>query len=515
MLPALLRRLLNPHPAPTLSIILPQTDDPRPLQAALDYRPPRTPILLITSQPQPRRKRVRTIPLHHPIDCTTPYLLALAPGVLITPTTIPRLLAELQSHPETDLLYADEDHLTPENHLHDPYRKPAWSLDLALEQDLIGALCLTRTPAIQIDLKSPLTDLALETGPKHIRHIPEILAHRTTPRPKTPTPAIVQQALPPGTTLLPSRFDSTRLRPAWPITTPAPRVSVIIPTRDNPTHLARATQGLLHQTDYPDLELLIVDNGSTHPDTLALLAHLRTDPRTRILSAPGPFNYAALNNNAAAQASGPVLLLLNDDVEILHPAWLQEMTAHALRPTIGAVGARLLFPNKTIQHAGIVGGVGRFDDGPGIAGHYGYTAPASEPGPHDQFILTRELLAVTAACLAIRRDLYLEMGGLDAEHLPIALNDLDLCLRLRAAGYRILWTPFAELRHHESASRGPDTTPNAAARFHRECRTIRNRWGAVLDADPFYNPAYSRFDHSFQATSPLPSRATGVTPRHE
>jgi GT2 family glycosyltransferase len=173
-----------------------------------------------------------------------------------------------------------------------------------------------------------------------------------------------------------------------------------------------------------------------------------------------------------------------------------------MRPDVGAVGARLLYEDGTIQHAGVALGVCGFEDGPGVAGHLGLRQKPADPGYFGQSALTREVSAVTGACLAIRKSVYEAVGGLDAEGLTVAFNDVDLCLRIRASGLRIVWTPFAELHHLESASRGFDLDANKIERFRREYRVMRGRWGAELDADPFYNVNFSRFDANFRLESP-------------
>jgi GT2 family glycosyltransferase len=171
---------------------------------------------------------------------------------------------------------------------------------------------------------------------------------------------------------------------------------------------------------------------------------------------------------------------------------------------VGAVGAKLLYGNDTVQHAGVVLGVGNFQDGPGVASHFGAHALRTDPGPFGQFVLAHEVSAVTAACLALRREVFDEVGGFDATNLPIAFNDVDLCLRIRERGYRIVWTPFAELYHHESASRGSDMAADRIARFTSEAAYMRRRWGETLDHDPFYNENFSRADH--RGTLALPPR---------
>ena len=270
-----------------------------------------------------------------------------------------------------------------------------------------------------------------------------------------------------------------------------------MPTRDQPALLARCAAGLLHRTDYPGIELLIVDNDSRDPRTLALFDRLAEDRRVRIMSFPGPFNYSAMNNAAVAQAAGEIIVFVNNDIDVIDGGWLREMVSLAVRPETGAVGAKLLYADGRMQHAGIVLGVG----GHAVAGHYGYLIGGQEVGHFGQYILTREVSAVTAACLAMRKDVFVAVGGLDAENLPVSYNDVDLCLRIREHGLRVVWTPFAELYHLESASRGDGQAPDQLARASREREYMRTRWGTVLDADPFYNPNFDRLDHTFRFAS--------------
>jgi GT2 family glycosyltransferase len=261
-----------------------------------------------------------------------------------------------------------------------------------------------------------------------------------------------------------------------------PLVSVIVPTRDRAALLAACAEGVLERTDYPAIEFLIVDNGSTEAATHALFSRLRSDPRVRILPAPGPFNYSALNNHAAAEARGEVLLLLNNDIEVMADDWLRELVSHAVRPDVGAVGAKLLYTDGTLQHGGVITGVG------GAADHYRLGVAREDTGYFGSLAMVREVAAATGACLALRRSVFEAVGGLDEANLAVAFNDVDFCLRIRAAGWRILWTPFAELYHLESASRGQDLTAEKAQRFARELGYLRRHWGKVLMRDPFYNP---------------------------
>lgn len=463
---------------------------------------------------------LRTLAIVHPGRRTLAQRLPaaatlfLAPGATLAPDAAQIIRAALAAHPEATLFTADEHRIAPDG-TRTPHLKPAWSNELALEQDLVGPALILRRPIIAAlghptpDPAAPLQDLALRAIAAGARphHIPGITATWPHPTHTGPSHTAIADFLAtrPPAEILPNRFDPTLTRIRWTLPNPPPHVSILIPTRDNAPMLARCLDGLLHRTADAPLEILIADNGSTDPAACALLDELGRTPRIRVLPHPGPFNYSAINNRLASQARGDILILLNDDVEVTHPDWLAEMVGHAIRPEIGAVGARLLYPNGTIQHAGIVLGVGRFENGPGLAGHFGLAAPATDPGYANQFITTRQVSAVTAACLAIRHQVWIEIGGLDEANLPIALNDVDLCLRLRARGLGIVYTPFAELLHHESASRGSDQAPEAADRFQRECRWLRDRWGDTLHNDPFYNPAFSRFDHSFLLQDPVPS----------
>jgi O-antigen biosynthesis protein len=259
----------------------------------------------------------------------------------------------------------------------------------------------------------------------------------------------------------------------------------MIPTRDRADLLANCVEGVLHRTDYSNLELLIIDNGSVEPATLALFHRLcQEDSRVRILNFPGPFNYSALNNAAAREARGEILLLLNNDIDVIEPDWLRELVSHAVRPDIGVVGAKLLYANEQVQHGGVVLGPN------GQMIHVHRLSSRNDPGYFGQLALTRTLSAITGACAAIRREVFLEIGGFDEANLPVAFNDIDLCLRAGDYGYRVVWTPFAELFHLESASRGPEhTDPAKRARFLREWQYMRNTWGSLLEsADPFHNP---------------------------
>jgi GT2 family glycosyltransferase len=268
----------------------------------------------------------------------------------------------------------------------------------------------------------------------------------------------------------------------YPLPTRPPLVSIIIPTRDRAALLRTCVGSIFARTEYPRYEIVIVDNGSVEAATKALFAELQREDGVRVLPFDGPFNFSGLNNFAAREANGSVLCFLNNDIEVITGRWLDELVSQAVRPEIGAVGAMLYYPNATIQHAGVILGLG------GVANHAFLHYPHGTDGYMNRARLAQNYSAVTAACLAVRRDTFERVGGFNERDLAVAFNDIDLCLRIRTLGLRNLWTPFAELYHHESASRGNDNAPEHQQRFVREIEYMRRVWGPVLDHDPAYNP---------------------------
>jgi GT2 family glycosyltransferase len=260
------------------------------------------------------------------------------------------------------------------------------------------------------------------------------------------------------------------------------RVSLIIPTRDHAALLERCITTIRQYTNWPQLEIIVIDNGSAEPTTLEYFAALSAGG-IRVLAMPGPFNYADLNNRAVAAATGDIIGLINNDIEALHDGWLDEILAQLMRPNVGAVGAKLLWPNGMVQHGGILLGVGN------VAGHFCNRLADADWGDHGRNQLAQQVSGVTAACLFLRKSDFEAVGGMDAAAFPVAFNDVDLCLKIRAAGKAIVWTPHAKLLHAESASRGHEDTPQKRARSAREIEQLRQRWGAALLLDPAYHPA--------------------------
>jgi GT2 family glycosyltransferase len=433
---------------------------------------------------------------------------------LLSMTALLELAIEINKHPDVQIIYSDEDHIDANKNRSHPYFKPDFDPDLLLGLNMVNHLVAYRRDLVvaiggfrEGFEGSQDHDLALRAsaacGPQSVRHIPSILYHW---RQQTKHASFSERSLEKcllaarravtdhlngkgiNASVSPAPLADTHNRIQFPVPTPAPKVSIVIPTRDRAYLLEACTDGLLYRTDYQNFEILIADNGSTEDSSKQLSQKLERLPNVRILSLPGPFNYSRLNNQAVLQANGEVLVLLNNDTDVIGPGWLTEMVSHAIRPEVGAVGAKLLYHNNTVQHAGVVLGVGWPG---GVAGHYAVGAPRDEPGPFGSLALLRSVSAVTGACLAVRRELYNAVGGLDEHNLAVAFNDVDFCLRLRERGYRNVWTPFAELYHYESISRGNDLSGEKWERFQKEAAYMRERWGSALDEDPYWNPHLS------------------------
>ena len=468
----------------------------------------------------PRIKVVRRDQNGH-ISAATNTALALASGEfvafmdhddLLTADALAEVAQEIERHPDADLIFTDEDKIDAQGRRFEPHLKTAWDPELMTGLNQVNHLAVYRRSLVaavgglRVGFEGGQDhDLALRVAERttkaRIRHVPRILYHwRQAGGSASFSEANQDRCAEASRRAVQEHLERTgqggataeRLEgsPGWlqvrrPLRQPAPQVSILVPTRDRARLLGACAQGVLQQTDYPDLEMIVVDNGSVEPETKRLFADLARDRRVRILAAPGPFNYSALNNQAAAAAAGEVLVLLNNDIKVTGRDWLRELVVQAVRPEVGAVGARLLYRDGRVQHAGVVLGLGG-----AAAGHLHSGAPRHDPGYFGSLRMARNVSAVTGACLAIRRELYLAMGGLDADQLAVAFNDVDLCLRLRSAGYQVIWTPRAELLHLESASRGGDLAGEAGERFARETAVMRERWGMVLGADPWFNPNF-------------------------
>ena len=277
----------------------------------------------------------------------------------------------------------------------------------------------------------------------------------------------------------------------YPVPDPAPLVSLLIPTRDECEILARCISSIVDKTTYSNYEILILDNQSRDPETLDYLFSIQQKENIRVIPYDYPFNFSAINNFGARQAKGEVLGLVNNDVEVISPDWLTEMVSHTIRPGTGCVGAKLYYPDGRIQHAGVILGIG------GVAGHSHKYFQKSSYGYFSRLLLTQNVSAVTAACLLVRKRIFDQVNGLDEKNLAIAFNDVDFCLKVREAGYRNVWTPYAELVHHESISRGGEDSAEKIDRFNRETQYMKRKWKNVLSQDPYYSPHLSREKEDF------------------
>jgi GT2 family glycosyltransferase len=271
-------------------------------------------------------------------------------------------------------------------------------------------------------------------------------------------------------------------RITYPLPTPLPLVSFVMGTRDRGDLLRAAVGGLLEQTYYQPVELIIVNNQSSDAATLAFLREIERDERVKVIGYDAPFNYSAINNLGVRASKGEIVCLINNDIKVISPDWLREMVSNALRAEIGAVGAKLYYTNNRIQHAGIILGVS------GIAEHSHRRFPREVVGYASRTHVSQNFSAVTGACMVLRRNVFDEVNGFDEVNLPVAFNDIDLCLRITDRGYRILWTPYAELYHLESASRGFGDIQRISRRFRDEINYMNKKWGHVIANDPHYSP---------------------------
>jgi GT2 family glycosyltransferase len=405
-----------------------------------------------------------------------------------------------------DLIYSDEDETDADGMRHSPLFKPQWNPDLLLSQPYIGGAvwvrgdklpalmpagglpCATSVGNWQAKLALNALSIGSDTSTVNVTHISRILFHRASPFTLSPADdyaSLVRlslQEMQCSAQVVPGRVaNSARVK--WPVPSPQPLVSLLVPTRDGVEILKPCVDAILGRTDYKHFELLILDNQSTCTKTLAYMEDVeQRDSRVKVLRWNHAFNYSAINNFGAKHSSGDIIGLINNDVEPMDGEWLTEMVSQASRPEVGCVGAKLYYPNGTIQHGGVVLGVG------GVAGHAHRFFQHNEEGYAGRLQLVQNLTAVTAACLLVRREVFEKVGGLNEPDLAVAYNDVDLCLKVYELGLRNLWTPYAELYHHESISRGADNTPKKRARALKEARYMREKWGPLLDKDPAYNP---------------------------
>lgn len=436
------------------------------------------------------------------------YLALLEPDAVLSKDAVASVIRLLRDHPETDIIYSDEDLIDAEGRRSEPWFKPDFSPETLLASNYMSHFLTMRKDLFdQIGGVRPGFDrstdfdlvLRASEATDRVGHIPKVLYHNRTDR---PAPSVlkkeaglraVNEALSrreiPGKAALSEVPGACQIHLAEGL---PGTVTVIIPTKDNPEVLTRCVDSIFDRPPETGFDVLIVNNNSGKPETFRTFAHLKEtyQDRIRILDYPHPFNYSKINNFAARHADGEFLLFLNDDTEVISDRWMSSMARLAALPQIGAVGAKLLYPDGSIQHAGVVLGLGPSQ----IAGHIMTRLDADTKDGQGRVQLLTDVAAVTAACLMIEKDKFDQVGGF-TEELSVNYNDIDLCLKLFEAGYRNVYDPEAVLYHFESLSRGADFSYDKAVRMRQEQTDMKKRWGALLKRDPYYSPHLS-LDHA-------------------
>lgn len=427
------------------------------------------------------------------------FFMRLNSGDLLPPHSLYYFALEIEQHPGVHLVYSDSDVVT-DGIRHSPFFKPDWNEELFLNQDYICQLTAYDTAKL---LKGKgfrrdyapchAYDVALRLAASSkdgtIRHIPRVLYHYrhndfclfSLDNREKACQAAMEYLKGKSIKATVISTDKGLNRVTYAVKTPLPMVSCIIGMKDRAAMTRNCLKGILQETDYDNLEVILVDNESVESDSLVLFADLQEEKRVRIIHWKKAFNYSQIQNMGVNEAKGEVVALLNNDIEIIDSAWLREMVGYAQKPHVGAVGARLLFPDDTLQHAGII-------LGPNGAVGYAFRGQHKEtPLQKNLAHAARWISAVTGACLVVSKDKYLEVGGLNEKDLGIGFNDVDFCIRLHLAGYHNVYTPYATLRHLESASRGSDTVSQKRKRARMELLYIIDRYADLLYADPQYN----------------------------
>lgn len=458
-----------------------------------------------------RRIRVETLPHNSGITAASARGLQMARGDFValldhddalSRDALAEVVRLLNQDPCLDLVYSDEDRLEPNGRRVEPFFKPDWSPDLLLSMNYICHLGVYRRSVLeQVGGFRPGYDgsqdwdlvLRFTEATQRIGHVPRMLYHwRKVPSSVAAGGEAKLYAFTAGQRAVedalrrrgrPGKVEMTtlgRYRVRYALEH-EPKVSILIPTRDRADILRTCIESILAKSTYANYEILVLDNDSEEQETLALLAGLRAPHRS--VRFARPFNWSAINNFGVEQARGEYLVLLNNDTEVIEPGWIEAMLGHAQHPEVGVVGAKLLYPDGHVQHAGVIVGIGE------TAGHAFKGIEGSDPGYIGMAAVARNYSAVTGACMMVRRDVFESVGGID-EHYEVAYSDIDFCLKVTRRGLRVVFTPDALLYHHESATRGELDPPEDKRRF-------RERWAEVIARDPFYNPNLTRTTTDF------------------
>lgn len=441
-------------------------------------------------------------------SCGNSHLLMIRAGNLLSHCFSRALAIRFFANPSARLIYTDSDRQRHGTQRVDPEFKPDWNPDFELAAHYVGdtfviaAEIVDQIPPDWLNHRRDVLYALLATAmhlldEKNVEHIPEVLWHKSGVG-EVPVELEGIQAILAGVTVsrtvtaVEAQNNSRAYRLHYQLPKPEPAVDIIIPTKDQCRLLKLCIDSVLAKTRYGNYRIVVVDNGSTEHHTLTYLEELRHTAQCSVLPYPHPFNYSAINNFAVKQSAADVVVLMNNDIEVISPDWLQEMVSHVIRPEVGCVGAKLYYPNGRIQHAGVILGIH------GVAGHGFRLADHASEGYLERLQYVQNYSAVTGACLAVQRDLYEEVGGLNDQNLTIAFNDIDFCLKVREAGYCNVWTPYAELYHHESATRGEYDNSEKLNDLRQEAAYMTQRWGELLTNDPAYNPNLSLSSTDFE-----------------
>ncbi len=371
-----------------------------------------------------------------------------------------------------------------------PDFKPDWNPDLQLTNgyirtgvwfDRLRVLGVTHFSITPFYISTIICSRFLKNEKMNVQHIPQVLVscNSTTPSFKDAKPQLMSLYSEHNISIIPTELPTLSLR--WNLDN-EPLVSIVIPTRNSLNLVKACIESILNKTTYRNFEILLIDNGSDDEESIWYFDMLSKHNKVSVFKYDYPFNYSAINNFASTVAQGEVLALVNNDIEVIEPDWLLNMVSHVMRPDIGCVGAKLLFSDGRIQHAGVVMGYG------GGAGHAHKYFPREHHGYMNRLVATQNFSAVTAACLLVKKRDFERVGGLNEQDLAVAFNDVNLCLKINALGKRNLFCAEAHLFHHESVSRGYEDTPDKVARFNSELSYLKERWKDVIELDPAYNP---------------------------
>ncbi|MBD1389811.1 glycosyltransferase family 2 protein [Neiella sp. HB171785] len=441
------------------------------------------------------------------------FVTLLACGDELSERCVLELSVKSAVEPAASLIYADADRLNGDKQRCMPSFFPEWNPDFFLSANYFKQNCFWNVSTLKREEHKTSINwhnafalsLACVASGQSIKHIAKVLFHRNAiedPLNASQYNAEIEwlrEFLGEQISKVERNEFANTFRVCWSLPQQLPKVSIIIPTRNAKSLVQTCIESILEKTDYPNFEILLVDNQSDEPQSLTYFAELNEHPLIRVIQYQYPFNYSAINNYAVNHCDGEVIALVNNDIEVINDDWLTEMVSHALRPNIGAVGAKLFYSDGMIQHAGVIIGFG------GVAGHAHKNFPMKHAGYLDRLQSVQNFSAVTAACLVVKRTIYEQVGGLNEDDLTVAFNDVDFCLKVQKAGYWNLWTPYAQLYHHESVSRGTDQTGEKRKRFMAEIDYMKSTWKTDRFNDPAYSPhlTLKREDFSVAESEPV------------